>query len=119
MKKCIVTISVILLILITSMLVFKGVVMYLLVAAQADSNKTLLLTSECPNGEYKLEAYRIEPGATVDFSVKVYLIQDKNKIIYNAYHESEVEITWIDCNTVSINTKNLDLSKGETYDWRR
>ena len=67
-----------------------------------------------------MNAYRTEPGATVDYSVKVYLIKNnKRNLIYNAYHESEVTIVWVDNETVSINGKKLNLSKGEKYDWRK
>ena len=88
--------------------------------SQSNNEETFLLSSVSPEGEYKLEAYKTEPGATVDFSIKVYIINESDKdLIYNAYHEYQVEIIWINRNTVSINGKNLDLSKGETYDWRR
>ena len=61
-----------------------------------------------------------EPGATVDYSVRVYMINGNQKeIIYNAYHESEAKIDWVDNTTVSINGKTLDMSSGETYDWRK
>ena len=84
------------------------------------SEETFLMSSQSPTGEYNLEAYKIEAGATVDFSIKVYKINGNHKkLIYNAYHESSVEIEWIDNSTVSINDKVLDLSLEQTYDWRR
>ena len=77
------------------------------------------MASQSPDGKYNLEAYRTEPGATVDFSVRVYLTTDDRKsIIYDAYHEYEAKIVWIDNTTVSINGKTLDISQGEKYDWR-
>ena len=58
--------------------------------------------------------------------LQIELFKDKNKvfsyqkeIIYNAYHESEAKIDWVDNTTVSINGKTLDMSSGETYDWRK
>lgn len=88
--------------------------------SQSNSAETFLLSSLSPEGDYKLEAYKTEPGATVDFSIKVYIVNESDKdLIYNAYHEYQAEIIWISKSKVTINGKILDLSKGETYDWRR
>ena len=90
-----------------------------IVNSQTNNPDSFLMNSKSPDGKYNLEAYRTEPGATVDFSIRVYLITDDRKtIIYDAYHEYEVKIVWIDNTTVSINEKILDISKGEKYDWR-
>ncbi len=87
--------------------------------SQTSAQETFLVSSQSPDSEYYLEAYKMEPGATVDFSIKVYMIKGEEKnLIYDAYHEYEAEIVWIDNVTVSINGKMLDLSLGETYDWR-
>lgn len=89
-------------------------------ASQTNSDETLLETSSSPNGNIMLEAYRTEPGATVDFSIKVYkIVGEEKQLIYNAYHEDEVSIEWISNDEVLINDKLLCLAKGETYDWRR
>ena len=96
------------------------VLVWIIGISQANKQETFLLSSQSPGGEYQVEAYRTEPGATVDFSVKAYLINgDQKEVIYNAYHESEAEITWIDNSTVSINGKTLNLASGETYDWKK
>lgn len=88
-------------------------------SSQTNTQETFLMASQSPDGQYNLEAYRTEPGATVDFSIRVYTIRDNIKsIIYDAYHEYEAQIDWIDNTTVSINGKTLDLSQGERYDWR-
>lgn len=88
--------------------------------SQKNNDETFLLSSYSPDEKYELNAYRTEPGATVDHSVKVYLIKNnKRNLIYNAYHESEVTIVWVDNEIVSINGKKLNLSKGEKYDWRK
>ncbi len=80
----------------------------------------LLLTTTSPNNTYTVEAYKANGGATVDFSIKVYLIDNKNKLlIYNKYHDYDADIKWIDNDIISINAITLDLSKGETYDWRK
>lgn len=87
--------------------------------SQTNNPETFLMASQSPDGKYNLEAYRTEPGATVDFSIRVYLITDDRKsIIYDAYHEYEAKIVWIGNTTVSINGKTLDISQGEKYDWR-
>ena len=50
----------------------------------------------------------------------IYMINGNQKeTICNAYHESEAKIDWVDNTTVSINGKTLDISSGETYDWRK
>lgn len=91
-----------------------------IVNSQTNNPETFLMVSQSPDGKYTLEAYRTEPGATVDFSIRVYLIRDNKKnIIYDAYHEYEAKIVWIDNTTVSINGKTLNISQGEMYDWRR
>ena len=93
---------------------------YWISKSQNNSNETYLLTSESPDEEYLLKAYKTEPGATVDFSIKVYLVENKTrKLIYNAYHESYANIVWMNNDIVSINGIALDLSKEETYDWRK
>ena len=87
--------------------------------SQTNNPETFLIASQSPDGKYNLEAYRTEPGATVDFSIRVYLItNDKESLIYDAYHEYEAKIVWIDNTTVSINGKTLDISQGEKYNWR-
>ena len=87
--------------------------------SQKNAPETYLTASQSPNGKYRLEAYRTEPGATVDFSIRVYMVKGNIKeLVYDAYHEYDPVIIWEDNVTVSINGKVLDLSKGETYNWR-
>jgi len=87
--------------------------------SQTNNPETFLIALQSPDGKYNLEAYRTEPGATVDFSIRVYLItNDKKSLIYDAYHEYEAKIVWIDNTKVSINGKTLDISQGEKYNWR-
>lgn len=89
-------------------------------SAQGNREETFLSAAQSPDGKYTLEAYQTQPGATVDFSVKVYLVDEGQKdLIYNAYHEYEAEMSWVDSERVCINGKTLDLSAGEKYDWRR
>lgn len=122
MKKKIIIITLILVSLFMLLLIitlwFKPVLE--LGISQGNTAETFLLSSLSPEGDYTLEAYKTEPGATVDFSIKVYIVNESDKeIIYNAYHEYQAEIIWISKSKVSINGRILDLSKGETYDWRK
>lgn len=76
--------------------------------------------SVSPDKRIELNAYRTEPGATVDFSIKVYWNKGEDRIlIYNAYHESEVDIEWLTKDEVMINHHILNLAKDETYDWKK
>ena len=124
MKKTVITIiSIILgiaLVFSLAMLIRNYIVPVLTIAnSQKNVQETFLCSSESPDGKYNLEAYRTEPGATVDFSVRVYLTTgDRKTIVYDAYHEYEAKIVWIDNTTVSINGITLDISQGEKYDWR-
>ena len=110
-----VALSVVLLIQIIPTLFFFG-----LIISSSQPTDSFLISSESPDGSYKLEAYRTNGGATVDFGVKVYSIEENGKktLVYNGYHEEEAEIGWINGSTVSINGITLDLSRGEKYDWR-
>lgn len=115
MKKKILIIPIIILMIFTAILICSNIA-----ASQEYNQETLLLSSQSPDEKYNLYAYKTNPHATVDFSIKVYLIKSgKKKLIYNAYHEYDAEIIWIDNETVSINGKTLDLSQGEKYDWRK
>ena len=79
------------------MLIRNYIVPVLTIAnSQKSVQETFLCSSESPDGKFNLEAYRTEPGATVDYSVRVYMINGNQKeIIYNAYHESEAKIDWL------------------------
>lgn len=94
-------------------LLFSTMVLLYSCSQESDS---LIAESVSPEGTYRLRAYRTNPGATVDYSVKVYLIKNsKEKLIYNVYHEREASIVWKDEHTVLINGISLDLEQGETY----
>ena len=50
--------------------------------SQKNAPETYLTASQSPNGKYRLEAYRTEPGATVDFWLYVNSWgRDKTQII--------------------------------------
>lgn len=114
-----------LLILISIVFIFGVIIFWIIPVVQISTPKnnsieTLLITSTSPDGKYTVKAYKTEPNATVDFSIKVYLIKENEKIIiYDAYHEYEAIISWINNDKVSINGRELDLSKGETFNWRK
>ena len=124
MKKTIVIILSILSSVVLIVLLFLFIRIYVIPVlnignSQTNSQETFLMASQSPDSKYNLEAYRTEPGATVDFSIRVYIINDNRKnMIYDSYHEYEAKIVWIDNSTVSINGKTLDIARGEKYDWR-
>lgn len=122
MKKSsivLISIGIIFLAFILIVAIYKFVIPLFILGSAVDSNEELISTSVSPNGSITLEAYKDNGSATVDYSIKVYRVTDTTKdLIYNAYHEYEVDISWINDKEVSINGNLLDLSKGETYDWR-
>lgn len=80
-----------------------------------EPNKELIAESTSSDGRYEIEAYLINGGATVDWSVKCYL-KDTNgsdKLIYSDYHVDEAKIIWIDNDTVSINGHEIELPEGK------
>lgn len=96
------------------------IITLILTACSPVSSEELIAVSTSPSGTYTVEAYLVNGGATVDWAVKAYLINDPDmKIIFNQYHQSKAEINWINDDIISINGISLDLSKGETYDWRK
>ena len=74
--------------------------------------------STSPEGSYAVEAFLVNGGATVDYSVKVYLTYPSKKLIYNKYKQKTVSMSWNSDKEICINGVSLDLSKGESYDWR-
>ena len=92
MKKTVITIiSIILgiaLVFSLAMLIRNYIVPVLTIAnSQKNVQETFLCSSESPDGKFNLEAYRTEPGATVDYSVRVYMINGNQKeIIYTSIY---------------------------------
>ena len=81
-------------------------------------SEKLLGETVSSDGKYKVEAYLINGGATVDWAVKCYLREgDIKKEIYRDYHINEANMIWIDNDTISINNHNIDLPNGK-YDFR-
>lgn len=83
----------------------------------AFTTETMLISTTSPEGTRTVEAWLLNGGATVAWTVNAYEItEDGRKHIYYQYREKDAEITWLSEDVVCINGVTLDLSKGETYD---
>lgn len=105
-------------------LIFLGVATFKISSSIREFNDRFKVSEELlgetvsSDGKYKIEAYLINGGATVDWSVKCYLREgDIKKEIYIDYHINEANMIWIDNDTISINNHNIDLPNGK-YDFR-
>ncbi len=105
-------------------LIFLGVATFKITSSIREFNDRFKVSEELlgetvsSDGKYKVEAYLINGGATVDWSVKCYLREgDIKKEIYRDYHINEANMSWIDNDTISINNHNIDLPNGK-YDFR-
>lgn len=105
-------------------LIFLGVVTFKISSSIREFNDRFKVSEELlgetvsSDGKYKVEAYLINGGATVDWSVKCYLREgESKKEIYRDYHINEANMIWIDNDTISINNHNIDLPNGK-YDFR-
>jgi len=80
-----------------------------------------LASYESPSQNHTVNIYLSGGNATTDFAIRGELVDNGNKDkknIYWAYHEQDAEVEWISDVIVSINGKQLDLSKNQTYDYR-
>ncbi|HBZ6546213.1 TPA: hypothetical protein MMH54_000508 [Clostridium perfringens] len=109
---------------IITILIFLGVATFKISSSIREFNDRFKLSEELlgetvsSDGKYKIEAYLINGGATVDWSVKCYLREgESKKEIYRDYHINEANMIWIDNDTISINNHNIDLPNGK-YDFR-
>ncbi|NGT49744.1 DUF5412 domain-containing protein [Clostridium perfringens] len=109
---------------IITILIFLGVATFKISSSIREFNDRFKVSEELlgetvsSDGKYKVEAYLINGGATVDWSVKCYLREgESKKEIYRDYHINEANIIWIDNDTISINNHNIDLPNGK-YDFR-
>ena len=109
---------------IITILIFLGVATFKISSSIREFNDRFKVSEELlgetvsSDGKYKVEAYLINGGATVDWSVKCYLREGEiKKEIYRDYHINEANMIWIDNDTISINNHNIDLPKGK-YDFR-
>ena len=109
---------------IITILIFLGVATFKISSSIREFNDRFKVSEELlgetvsSDGKYKVEAYLINGGATVDWSVKCYLREgESKKEIYRDYHINEANMIWIDNDTISINNHNRDLPNGK-YDFR-
>ncbi|EHK2406490.1 hypothetical protein GNF54_04795 [Clostridium perfringens] len=109
---------------IITILIFLGVATFKISSSIREFNDRFKVSEELlgetvsSDGKYKVEAYLINGGATVDWSVKCYLREEESKKeIYRDYHINEANMIWIDNDTISINNHNIDLPNGK-YDFR-
>ena len=109
---------------IITILIFLGVATFKISSSIREFNDRFKVSEELlgetvsSDGKYKVEAYLINGGATVDWSVKCYLREgESKKEIYRYYHINEANMIWIDNDTISINNHNIDLPNGK-YDFR-
>lgn len=105
-------------------LIFLGVATFKISSSIREFNERFKVSEEflgetvSSDGKYKIEAYLINGGATVDWSVKCYLREgESKKEIYRDYHINEANMIWIDNDTISINNHNIALPNGK-YDFR-
>ena len=81
----------------------------------------LLESVPSPDGAYQVNAYLVDGGATVDYSVRCEVVDaaaSTKRNIYWNYHCEEAEIRWLDDVTVEINGVRLNVQT-DSYDWRR
>lgn len=67
---------------------------------------------DSPSGEYTIKSYRYSGGATVDWHLRVEVINNStNKAtnIYYKYHEYDSTMEWLDDNNVIINGEKLNI----------
>ena len=109
---------------IITILIFLGVATFKISSSIREFNDRFKVSEELlgetvsSDGKYKVEAYLINGGATVDWAVKCYFREGEiKKEIYRDYHINEANMIWIDNNTISINNHNIDLPNGK-YDFR-
>jgi len=97
--------------LLLSMVLFLGILLNFFIS------ETLFKTTSSPNGNYEIEFYLTNGGATTAFGVIGKLDGPLwfEKTIYDDYRMDHANVEWIDDHTVLINNHRLDLKKGETY----
>ena len=79
----------------------------------------LICTSESPSGEYIVNMYLTNGGATTDYAVRGELVEgSKKKNIYWQYHEDSADVSWIGEHEVNINGVVLDV-RHDVYDYRK
>ena len=79
--------------------------------------KELIETVQSPDGNYTIDFYRYDAGAAGTFGVRGEINGPLwfKKRIYHQRRIEQVEVEWVNNNTVSINNRKLNLKEGETY----
>lgn len=87
----------------------------LLLAANGDMDE-LLFTAESPGGTHTLEVYRVNPGATEPFYIRVDEVTSRKvRTVYNVRGQDEAEVIWLSEEVAQINGVPVDLTKGECF----
>ena len=81
----------------------------------------LICTSTSPNGDYIIQAYLCDGGATTDQAIRAEVLNNasgKVRNIYWQYHAYEADIEWLSDTLVRINGVELDV-RTDAYDYRK
>lgn len=80
----------------------------------------LIESKTCEECGITINAYLVNSGATVDYCIRCEKVtpEGKSKNIYWGYREYDASLKWIDCKTISINGRSLNVDK-DKYDFRR
>ena len=85
------------------------------------SGQEVIATSDSPDGQYRVTAYKNNGGATTGYAVLATVVNHENQRSRNFYWQYNCEDTaifWVDETTVEINGIALNVWK-DTYDYRR
>lgn len=82
----------------------------------------LIYSLQSPDKSYTFNAYLCNGGATVDYSIRGEVVDNKTnekKNIYWDYHVNMVKAKWKDDDTIIINEKEIEDVKNDIYDYRK
>ena len=80
----------------------------------------LLASYACTSGEYTVNVYLCDGGATTDYAIRGELVTNATgyrKNIYWNYHEYDAVVEWIEDDVVRINDHTLNIHT-DVYDFR-
>lgn len=81
----------------------------------------LISASTSPNGDYTIQAYLCDGGATTDQAIRAEVLNNtsgKVRNIYWQYHAYDADIEWLSDTQVRINSVELDV-RTDVYDYRK
>ena len=67
---------------------------------------------DSPTGKYTVHAYLCNGGATTDWLIECFVVNNENgteRQIYHQYHENEAKIEWVSDDEVEINGIKLNV----------